>query len=338
MTPKHFALLAVAAVLSLAVAIAAYSTSKPWSLVTQNGGKLFPALAGEAANVAQIEITQGEDALLVERTGQSWALKNRGGFPASVEKVRAFLLGLSEADLAEPKTRLPDRYGLLDLGDPKAKGAAARLVRLLDAKGAVLAEAVVGKPRPDAFGSGKGGTYVRKPGEDQSWLVDSDIGVGTTLRDWIKAIAFETATDKISKITVAVEGQPPYVIERNADGDHKLADMPAGKKLKFVNVLDNIVESASYLQFEDVRKTEAQSGENTGTVSVDGADGLKVEIRLRRAPDATWFTLSATGEGASKAVAEEITARTSGWDFKMLPSKAEGLLKKRDDLLEDSSS
>ena len=338
MTPKHFALLAVAAVVSLAVAIAAYSGSKPWSLATQDGGKLFPALGGEAANVAAIEITQGADTLTIGRTGKSWTLKNRGGFPASVEKVRAFLLDLTEADLAEPKTRLPERYGLLDLGDPKAKGAASRLVRLLDDKGAVLAEVVVGKSRPDAFGSGKGGTYVRKPGDEQTWLVDSDISAGTALRDWIKAIAFETSTDKVAKITVAVEGQPAYVIERNADGDHKLVDMPAGKKLKFVNILDNIVESASYLPFEDVRKAETAAGGNAGTVSLEGADGLKVEIRLRRDGDAPWFTVAATGEGASKTIADEITARTSGWEFKMLPSKADGLLKKRDDLLEDSSS
>jgi hypothetical protein len=338
MTPKHFALLAVAAVVSLAVAIATYSASKPWSLATQDGGKLFPALAGEAANVATIEIAQGADTLTIERTGQAWALKNRGGFPASVEKVRAFLLDLTEADLAEPKTRLPERYGLLDLGDPKAKGAASRLVRLLDDKGAVVAEVVVGKSRPDAFGSGKGGTYVRKPGDEQTWLVDSDISAGTALGDWIKAIAFETSTDKVSKITVAVEGQPSYVIERNADGDLKLADMPAGKKLKFVNVLDTIVESASYLPFEDVRKAEAAAQGNAGTVSLEGADGLKIEIKIRRDGDAPWFTVAATGDGASKSIAGEITARRSGWEFKMLPSKADGLSRKRDDLLEASSS
>ena len=73
--------------------------------------------------------------------------------------------GLAEAELVEAKTRRADRYALLELEDPAAKDAKSRLVRVLDGKGSVLAEVVVGKKRIDAFGVGKSGTYVRKPAD-----------------------------------------------------------------------------------------------------------------------------------------------------------------------------
>ena len=50
-------------------------------------------------------------------------------------------------------------------------------VRLLDDKGGVIAEAIVGKKRFDAFGASKSGTYVRKPGDAQTWLSNADIDV-----------------------------------------------------------------------------------------------------------------------------------------------------------------
>jgi hypothetical protein len=338
MKPQHFALLAVAAALSLVAAIVTYTSSAPWSLIAGTGGKLFPSLAGDAGKVARIEIVQQANVLTVERTGDAWAVKERGGFPASIERVRAFLISLAEADLAEPKTRNPDRYPLLDLEDPKAKSASSRLVRLLDDTGAVVAEAVVGKQRPDAFGSGKAGTYVRRPGEAQTWLVDTDIAGGLALRDWIKSVAFETSVEKISRLKIELPGEPAYEIERSAAGEHKLTEIPAGKKLKFVNALDNMVEAVALVEFEDVRKQEAGAAGEAGIVSLETEGGLKALFKIRRDKDDAWLSVSVTGEGEAKKAADEITARSVGWEFKILPSKADALLKKRDELLEDSSS
>ena len=78
--------------------------------------------------------------------------------------MRALLVKLAEAELVEGKTRNKDRYALLELEDPAAKDAKSRLLRLLDDKGVVIAEAIVGKKRFDAFGGSKSGTYVRKLG------------------------------------------------------------------------------------------------------------------------------------------------------------------------------
>jgi hypothetical protein len=72
---------------------------------------------------------------------------------------------------------------------------------------------------------------------------------------------------------------------------------------------------------------------------VEGADGLATTLRLRKDGNATWLSVAvAGGEGDAKKTAEEITARTQGWEFKIPTSKAEAILKKRADLVEASGS
>jgi hypothetical protein len=337
MKPQHFALLAVAAVLSLSAAVGIYTSSAPWSVETTSGGPLFPSLQSEAGKVHRIEISQGSTTLVLEGAGDQWRLQNRDSYPATPEKIRALLASLSEAVLAEPKTRNPQRYALLELEDPADKNANSRLVRLLDDKGAVIGEAIVGKKRSGGGGLGKGGTYVRKPGDPQTWLATADINGGTGLRDWAKARIFETAPDKITKLKIEIPGNAAYEIVRDPGGEHKLAEMPAGKKLKFVNVVDNIVEATAFMEFEDVRKAAESSGD-VSTVALETESGLKVVFKFRRETDATWLAISAAGDGEAKKAADDIAQRTSGWEFKILPSKADATLKRRDDLLEDSSS
>jgi hypothetical protein len=336
MKPQHFVWLAVAAVLSLSAAIVTYTSSAPWSVDAASGGLLFPTLKADAEKVQKIEITQGSTTLVLERAGDQWRLQNRDSYPATPEKIRTLIANLTDAELAEPKTRSPQRYALLELEDPKGQNASSRLFRLLDDKGTVLGEAIVGKKRSGG-GLGKAGTYVRKPGDEQAWLATADISGGTGLRDWTKARIFETATDKITKLRIELPGEAAYDIVRDAEGQHKLAEIPAGKKIKFVNVVDNIVEATAFMEFEDVRKATDSGGE-VSTMNLETEAGLKVVFKFRRDKDATWLAISAAGDGDVKKTADDLTQRTKDWEFKILPSKADATLKRRDDLLEDSSS
>jgi hypothetical protein len=105
---------------------------------------------------------------------------------------------------------------LLELEDPAAKDAKSRLLRLLDDKGGVIAEAVVGKKRLDAFGGNKSGTYVRKPGDAQTWLANADLDVSVAMRDWVQTGVLDVPAAKIAKVTVEIPGEEPLVIARDA--------------------------------------------------------------------------------------------------------------------------
>jgi hypothetical protein len=135
-----------------------------------------------------------------------------------------------------------------------------------------------------------------------------------------------------------VQGDTPYEIKRGTDGGHALQDIPAGKKIKYVNLVDTMIEAASFLDLENVRKATNAAGGEAGTVTLETDSGLKITMKIRRDKDATWATLTATGEGEAKKAAADIAARTDGWEFEILPSKATTLLKRRDDLLEDANA
>ncbi|HEX2842587.1 DUF4340 domain-containing protein [Hyphomicrobium sp.] len=340
MKSKNFAALATAAGLSLIAAVAVYSARAPWTVSTTGTEKLMPGLQTDAGKVVRVVVTQGGKTTTIEKSSDQWQVRNQDGYPASADKVRTLLTALADAKLLEPKTRMTERYATLEVDDPSGKNSNARLIKLEDADGATVAAVIAGKPRlhGGTAGAGAAGTYVRMPGEEQSWLASTTISGGAALKDWVNPRVFETQTEKIGEVTVEVQGEPPYALKRGADGTHQLDPIPAGKKVKYVNMVDNIIEAASFLDFDGVRKQTASEEGKAGSVTFKTDDGLTITLKVRREKDGTWATIDATGEGNAKKTAEDISARAKGWEFEIMPSKADTMLKKQADLLEDAAS
>jgi len=334
MKPTTFAGLAVATALALAIAVTTYAAQNRWAQPKVSGQPLFPGLAAQAGRIARIEIKQGEKSLTLARDKDGWTLADRGSYPAKADAARGLLVKLAQAELVEAKTRNKERFGLLELEDPEGKEAKSRLLRLTDDKGATIAEAVVGKKRYDAFGSSKSGTYVRKPGDTQTWLSNADLAVSVAPRDWVQPGVMDLTAAKIAKLTVEMPGEEPLVIQRDvADASkHVLAAMPEGKKLKETGGIEAIVRAAGSIELEDVRKPTG-AGEKAGTARIEADGGLTVTLDLRKQGEDYWLTLEATaGEGEAKKTAEEIAKRAQGWELKVPSYKAQSILKRRADL------
>jgi hypothetical protein len=232
------------------------------------------------------------------------------------------------------------RYAQLELEDPAAKDAKSRLLRVLDDKGAPITEAIVGKKRFDAFGASKGGTYVRKPGDAQTWLSNADLDVSVAVRDWVQPGVLDLGAAKIAKVTIEIPGEEPLVIARDEKdaGKHTLVGIPDGKKLKEGAGIDGIVRAAGSIELEDVRKPAAPAtpGGEAGVAKIEADGGLAVTLRLRKEGEDYWLALEATGDGDAKKAADEIAAKTQGWEFKVPAAKAQAILKRRADLFEGS--
>ena len=339
MKPKAFAALAAVTVLMFVIAVTTYITHNRVAEVRVSGAALFPGLAGTANGIAKITITQGAKTLALARDKDSWSLADRGGYPAKGEVVRALLLHLAGAELVEAKTRSKERYGVLELEDPQAADTKSRLVRLLDDRGQAIAEVVVGKKRSEAFGSGRGGTYVRKPGEAQSWLANAEITAPTEVRDWVQPGIIDIPAAKIASLTIAIPGEEPLKIVRDAadSSKHALAAMPDGKKLKDGYAIGAIVRAAGSIDLDDVRRAASASRQDDSVVELEADGGLKVTLRLRKEGDDYWLMAEARGaDGDAKKSAEDIMRRAQGWEFKLPEGKATSLLKRRADLFEAS--
>jgi hypothetical protein len=334
MTPKSFVYLAAVAVLSALLAIVTFTAGNRWGADPGGGEKLMPALAASSGQVAEISIRQGDEtAVLQLGADRTWSLKSRGGYPADTAKVRTLLIGLGEATLVAAKTTRPDKYPALELDDPAAKGAKSRLVKVTDAKGNTIGEAVLGKKRTEGYGTGKtGGTYVRRPGNAQTWLADMEIDAPVATRDWVKTGVLSLDSGKIARIDIEIPGEQALRIERErsqpsapkeakgpkaapkaeakADAKDAKADAappaPAepgklafvgfpgeGKKLKDASAAEAIARSVASIDLEDVRKLDAPpAGDGISLVKVETADGVSATLRLRKEGDAQWLSVA----------------------------------------------
>lgn len=339
MKPKNFVTLAAAAAGSLLLAVVTYIAAVPWTPDDQSAREaMLPGLAARARDLAAIEIARENQTIRIANKDGKWLFETGDGYPVDEAKARELVLAATEARLVERKTAIKDRHDLLGLGDHTAPGSNARLLRMLDAKGGVLGEIVLGRPAFDTMDASRAGTYVRRPGNDQTWLADRPLQVSLSIRDWVKTRLIDRDVKSIRSIRIERDGEASIDIKRSADGSqHELVTMPAGKKLKYVSAVDDIAEAISLVEFRNVRKaSKADSLPLKGRATFETGNGFKPVIEFRGDDSKVWIRLTATGTEASKSDVDEFTARTAGWEFEVPQTELNAILVKFADLVEDA--
>lgn len=339
MMPKLFVSIAIAAVLFLAAAIAVYSAGDRWASGEVSGETAFPSLAKGVNDVATIEVVKGGKSLTITRADERWMAKGADGYPADENKVRAVIVGLAQAELIEPKTRLPEKYELLDLDEPGA-GSDARRLRLLDAKGQTIVEAILGKKRWGAFGTGKDGTYVRKPGDPQTWLATLEVDESPDITGWVESLFFEVGMDKVRTVVIEHPGEEPLTIGRKAGEKDAFELTGLGEDVQKKEngpSANSVIEAYTGIELEDLRKLDSSSaGDGVSQARLETDDGLSVTFRYRKENSDHWVSLTAQGSGDAVAKAQELNARVEGWEFKIPGWKADKLFKHRSEFIETS--
>ncbi len=336
MKPKTFVMIALAAVASGVAAVAVYSTNNQWDQGQIGGEALVPGLATGKPFNALVVSRDGKTLTLESKPDNNWTIKERSGYPADGNKIRALLVKVALAELVEAKTRMPDRHALLELEDPSAKDAKSRSLKILSGSD-VIADLVIGKRRWEAFGSGKSGTYVRKAGEAQTWLANAELDFNADVRSWIEPTVFQTDSAKIQSLAIDIPGEETLRVERNAS-ENKVAfvGLPEDAKLKDTTAADALLRAAASIDAEDVRKREGEPSGEVSTVAFTTSDGLDIKLRVRKEGDDHWLSISASGTGASKSIADGIGSKAAAWEYKLSSTKAGALLKRRADLIESS--
>ena len=231
MHPRHFIMLAAAAAGALLVAVTTYLAAVPWSQDQAAAREpMMPALASGPGDLAKIEISRAENAVKLAAKDGTWVLETGDGYPADAAKVRELILAASEAALVERKTALASRHDLLGLKEPSEAGSSARLLRFLDQQDGVLGEIVLGNPATDIFAASKGGTYVRRPGDDQTWLADREITASLSLRDWVQTKLIDFSPSKIKAAPDRCRGGDWLRHQAHGGWQISRADIHAGRK------------------------------------------------------------------------------------------------------------
>ncbi|MEM8954201.1 MAG: DUF4340 domain-containing protein [Verrucomicrobiota bacterium] len=284
MAKKQLTILVVilAVVLVIAVVVKSVRTGAVQSVDEGVGEMLLPEL--EINEIEKITLESGEGQFVLEKAGEGedakWSVASREGYPADFDKIREFLITLSEVKISQWIEAGPSQFARLQLLSPGAEGDAdgqGLLVSFSDGDGGDLGSLLLGKEylqrfdTPSPFGGLRGmpaGRYVRV-GEDESvWLVSeifSDVALDAA--EWLDDDFFKVENLK----SVAISAEDPafnwrLYRESPEDAEWQLAGLEEGEEVDAARI-SSIRNAFSNARFEDVLvDVEEVEGERTKMV------------------------------------------------------------------------
>jgi hypothetical protein len=327
MKARTTAVLAAIAVVVLALGLYFGVTPREQLSDAPPGRPTFPDLTATLQGAATIEVLHHGDTVRVVRQGDIWVLPARDSYPAQQGRVHQLLAALSELKLQEPRTSNPDDYGKLGVEGATSKDATSTEVRVLDGKGAAVADLIVGHQRGGSGGEGDG-VYVRKPAEAQAWLAAGSLAVETDPQQWIDQDIVNISHEKIASITVVRDGAP-MEFARADDKVHivKPADHPRLDQVK----LDEMARALEDLTLTAVKRRPAP-GDTLGVADLTTTDGMKVAVTVSKSGPDIWVQLAATGEGKAEKDAQALDAKVKDWAYQVGAWKELSLVPSMDEL------
>ena len=343
-------LAAVTAVVTVAAIGAQYAR---WSdtIRSVESEPAFPDIGASLSDVAQIKIIRSDDnpdgSFGFSRTGERWTMDEKGGYPATQSVIREMLLGFTELELAEAKTRDPKRFGKLHLSDTtQARSKASRVV-LSDAQGKPLLDALFGKRVPSISG-GKPSIYMRRQGEDQTWLATGELEIRAGAVAWLPNDLVSIPRERVERTTHMAPGAPPLELYYNDTHQRfDIVDLPDTLKVSSRYRLLQVGILQERLGFVDVRPAEGLEVDPAlGGAVWRTRDGLTVTLGLARDPKAgndadkervwTMISVDVAADAKEKVVKEsaDIAERTKGWAYWLGEDAMKRLWSTRADLTE----
>ncbi len=287
MNSKQVGILSVVALIVLGGGIWLASERSPSSSAGQ-APLLYPDLKKTLNDASAIRIHTAGDQLAVEiaRQGASWSVTQRGGYPADEDKLRKLVRGLANAEVREEKTSNPDNYSSLGVEDVSNQNATGVRLEVLGVTPAV--NLIVGKRGP-----GIESQYVRKVGEERSWLIKADLDTSSKPSDWLRKSILDVGADRIQSATIETKGAKPYTAAKQsrADADFAVEPLPKGKELSSSSAANSLATALAGLTLSDVRPASELEGKPEARATYRTFDGLVVELEGWAQADTRYITV-----------------------------------------------
>lgn len=342
MSPRSFALLALATAASIGLAVHAVAQRDIPLHAETSTDALFPGLLDRLNEIREVRVTLPDAKLTVTAGERGWTLAEKAGYPVDPGKVRDLALSLANLQLIEAKTANPERLGRLDLQEPTTEGSNARLVELVDGAGAPLAAAVLGKPSPSLYGGGRGGIYVRRAGDNQAWLAAGELDLPMDAMALIDSEVVDLPMDQVARVILRPAGGQAVTLSRPDGAADFVADvaLPDGRKLDPVKV-EALAGALAGLTMTDVRPASGTAaGADARHVRFEAFAGGSVDVSLTVAGESEsaehWLEIKPTGKLRADAPADQPATnagKTEGWAFRIPPYVGDGLRVGLDQLL-----
>ena len=300
---------------------------------------VLPGFADKVSGVEEIIVQDVKQKLTVKRDGDNWVMADRQNYLASNEVVSDLMLGLSELRLREAKTKKPSLYQRLQVEDLKGKKAKSILLIIKDKTGEVV-RLIVGKVNNDVAGSSNVGRYIRKPGEEQSWLASGRLNVPLSVNKWVKPEFLDIASSRVETVTVNHPDGSKMIVSRVGKKKFEIKNMPQNMVVEYQSDIDNMGDGLEKLELEDVMavaKIKFPRDEIINT-RITTNDGLIMNVKMIDINDGNfWAVFDAevelTASDSVKKEASLINSRVSNWAYKLPAHKYRYMSRKHSDVL-----
>lgn len=348
---RNLALLAGATLIAIVAATAAVLIQAEGVRAKFTPTAMYPGLETQLDQVAKIEYTLArgmrapDKITLVRGADGRWTVAERKNYPANQDLVRKALVGVSELSLYEPRTARPDWHRNLGLLAPEDLGSATR-VQFFGKDGKAMAALLAGKvPDQTSDARGQGMIYVRRDGENQTWLARGRLPLFQTAQDWLDTTFLGLKSGDIRRVTLWAGTDHPVVMSRASkdDTDFALENVPKGRVTRGAPVVNGVANTAADLTFDDAVPVASFDFPATSPqVVIETFDGVRITMVITGGGGALWAKIAAAAdpallapgvdEKAAETRAKEIDARVSPWAYK-LPQAAGGQFTQSMDLL-----
>ena len=346
LTRRSVLILAIVTAIVTAAAIAAQYIRWANTIRTVSSEPAFPDIGAALGDVTRIKIVRAKDnpdgSFTFSRTAERWTIDEKGGFPATETVIREMLLGFTELELVEAKTRDPKRFEKLNLSDTDKAGSKASRVVLEDANGKVLLDALFGKRVPSISG-GKPSIYLRRQGDNQTWLATGETEIRAGAMQWLPTDLLSITRERIDRTTLRAPGAEPLELVYN--DTHKrfdIVDLPEDLEVSSRYRLLQTAILQERLGMRDVRPSKDLVKEpSLGGAVWRTRDGMTVTLDLSPDPKSSdtkrvWAMISVdvAADAKEKVVKEaaDIVERTKGWAYWLGEQTMQKIWAKRENL------
>lgn len=340
MTPRIFTGVAAATVFALVAA--GFSVVKGRSdaaYAVKADTPLFPGLIDKTATVAEVDIVHEKGQVTIKRAGAGWVVGEMDSYPAITERVRKTVVGFAELKLLEAKTKRPDRFQRLQVEDVTTEKAQSRVLRLKDAAGGVIAEAVVGKIKFNLGGAGRQGVYIRKAGDNQTWLAEGNVEVNIDPHEWALREIIDVAPNRVAHIATKAHDGTSLAVRKSAPADaHFTIENPPPTDKLMADATATVDGAATALEKVDfttiARRTDKEKDFTDAErfkAEIKTFDGLVVAVDIFEKAAETWgtFTATAAADAADREKAEKeaaaINRKVGAWIYRLPAHKVKAL-------------
>jgi hypothetical protein len=327
---RNLGYLAGAAIVSIVLALFALYHQSSQLAAPSDRAQVFPGLAARIHQIAHIHVVSKKGAFDVNfRPNHGaiapWLIAQKSDYPASYQEVNKTLVGLAAMQVIEPKTDHPEWFHSIGLDDP-AKGGDGVEIVLSDDHNHELARVIVGKSEDIGDPGGAVGLFVRKPGENQSWLVRAESEFDSDVNAWLDKTVLDLDQTRIQSTAVALPDGSSYEVQRDKPTDmhFKLASMPASREMASEAAADGPAYAVAGFTFDDVKPSREVDFTNSARVTTKTFDGLTVTADVSHKGTEYWAQLDAMAQPGKPDIAKQardINVHVNGWAFKLADYK-----------------